>query len=297
MTKICYTNYNPRSTARTIIELCNNVIVEYQAEGFDLTLRQLYYQLVARGYIENSQKSYSRLGQIVNRARLGGLMDWESIVDRTRFVSKRNHWEYPHEILHSAWKSYFLDMWKDQQVRPEVWIEKDALSGVISGICNELDTPYFSCRGYVSQSAMWRAALGVRKTLSGGQSALIIHLGDHDPSGIDMTRDIEDRIELLSDYAQFEIDRIALNMDQIEEYQPPPNPAKSTDSRYGLYIDKYGHDSWELDALDPRTIVDLIKRRIEREIDRSYWNQQKVKLESEKKYLEEVYQAANNEAG
>lgn len=294
MTKYCYVPYNPRAKARKIIEICNTIITEYTDAGFDLTLRQLYYQLVARDKIPNTQKSYSNLGVIVNKARLGGLISWDAIVDRTRTVYSKSHWENPHEILYTAWKSYFVDMWKDQRYRPEVWIEKDALRGVISGICTELDVPYFACRGYVSQSVMWRSALRAIECNKNGQQLIIVHLGDHDPSGIDMTRDIEDRIRLLGSNASFQMRRIALNMDQVDEYGPPPNPAKVTDSRFETYQSEFGDDSWELDALDPRTIIELIKEEIRSMIDPSVRNQQVMKLEEDQAYLERVYDDAIN---
>jgi hypothetical protein len=94
------------------------------------------------------------------------------------------------------------------------------------------------------------------------QQTVILHLGDHDPSGVDMTRDIQDRLELLSDRAPIEVRRIALTMEQVRRYNPPPNPAKITDSRSASYIDKYGDKSWELDALEPRVLVALIKENV-----------------------------------
>lgn len=155
-------------------------------------------------------------------------------------------------------------------VGPQVWIEKDALIGVISKICAQYDVPYFSCRGYTSQSAMWQAG---HKRFRGNQVSLIIHLGDHDPSGIDMTRDINDRLKMFAGQENVLIRRIALNMNQIEEFNPPPNPAKTTDSRAETYISKFGHDSWELDALEPRVIVDLIQETIEKVIEPNAWNE------------------------
>ena len=125
--------------------------------------------------------------------------DWDAIVDRTRNVRTNSHWTTPKSILQSAAHSYLEDRWENQAWRPEVWIEKDALVGVISGICEEYDVPYFSCRGYTSQSAMWQAGHGrLRRNNQDGQTTLIIHLADHDPSGIDMTRDVDDRLTLFA---------------------------------------------------------------------------------------------------
>lgn len=255
-----YINKNFRKSSLALIDQANEIIETYQEDGYDLTLRQLYYQFVARDIIANRQNEYSRLGSIINDARLAGLIDWNSIVDRTRSYEALGHWDSPVDILRSAADSYHLDLRENQDEYVEVWVEKDALVGVIEKACTPLDVGYLSCRGYVSQSAMWRAARRFKDVESYYETTLI-HLGDHDPSGIDMTRDIQDRLKMFG--SNVEVKRIALNMDQIEEHQPPPNPAKTTDSRYESYIAEYGDESWELDALDPRILVELITETVE----------------------------------
>lgn len=117
-----------------IIEIANQIIEEYQEAGFDLTLRQLYYQFVSRDIIPNRQAEYSKLGNVINDARLAGLIDWEVIVDRTRNVRYNSHWEKPSEIIDSAARQYQIDKRSTQDIYLEVWIEKDALSGIISGV-------------------------------------------------------------------------------------------------------------------------------------------------------------------
>jgi hypothetical protein len=262
MPKIAYVprKFDPKTLA--VIEQANAIIDAYAAQGFDLTLRQLYYQFVARGLIPNRDSEYKRLGSIVNDARLAGLIDWERITDRTRNLRALANWESPADRVRAAASTYRLDHWQNQDYRPEVWIEKDALVGVIQGICEELDVPYFSCRGYTSQSEMWAAAQRLEGYEADGQTPLIIHLGDHDPSGIDMSRDILDRLQLFLG-GNVEFKRIALNMDQVQEYNPPPNPAKTTDSRFVGYIAIHGPESWELDALEPQVLADLIRDTIE----------------------------------
>lgn len=154
-----------------------------------------------------------------------------------------------------------MDKWENQEHRIEVWVEKDALLGILGSVCHDLDVDYFSCRGYNFQSEMWGAAMRLRQYLDDGQTPVVIHLGDHDPSGVDMTRDIEDRLRLFTG-GGVELRRIALTMEQVHQYDPPPNPAKITDSRAEGYIKEYGNDSWELDALDPGMLADLIRDTI-----------------------------------
>jgi len=271
MPKICYIEKNFNQRSLELIDTANGIIEEYEAEGYDLTLRQLYYQFVARDIIPNKDTEYKRLGSIISDARLAGLVDWTAITDRTRYVRTCSHWDTPAEIIESAASSYAIDKWDGQQERCEVWIEKDALIGVIERTCQRLDVPCFSCRGYVSQSEMWVAAMRLKRWTKRGVGVTIFHLGDHDPSGIDMTRDIQDRVQLLAGTTDIRIERIALNMDQIEEYGPPPNPAKVTDSRAGTYIAEHGNESWELDSLDPKVLDSTVEEAVGTVMNKALW--------------------------
>lgn len=317
MACITYVEKKFRPAALRVIQQARDICADYAAQGYDLTLRQLYYQFVARDIIPNRQTEYSRLGSIINDARLAGLLDWDYIVDRTRNVRAISHWEKPGEVIEAAASSWATDRWSNQATRVEVWIEKDALVGVLDAVCPAEDVPYFSCRGYTSQSELWGAAQRVGAHIRNGQNVTIIHLGDHDPSGVDMTRDIRDRLllfiskdnvhllsqkliegcdegrfdrekcvikdtpeyeevdaylrDLQRDFGTLRVNRIALNMDQVQQYDPPPNPAKLTDSRAVGYIENYGDESWELDALEPNVLADLIREAIEEERDEFLW--------------------------
>jgi hypothetical protein len=180
-------------------------------------------------------------------------------------------------------KKYRIDLWADQPVRPEVWVEKAALEGVVGTICGELRVDYFACRGYNSQSEQWRAGRRFARYLGKGQRPMVFHLGDHDPSGIDMTRDNRDRLGLFAGYP-VQVVRLALNMDQVERYRPPPNPAKTTDARFADYQQQFGDESWELDALPPETIRDLIKDAVLRVRDENLWDAA-LKQEAEDKIV------------
>lgn len=290
--KRTYVEWNPHGKTRRLIELAEAICVDYADQGYDLTLRQLYYQLVARDIIPNQQKAYKSLGETINNARLGGMIDWDHIVDRTRNLRGHSYWNDPESIISSAAYSFRKNPWIHQDHHLEVWVEKEALAGVISRAAGEWDVNWFSCRGYVSQSEMWGAARRLGLEASRGKRVTILHLGDHDPSGIDMTRDIRDRLELftLTDFGMAAADRltvkrIALNMDQIEAFNPPPNPAKTTDSRYGAYIDAYGDESWELDALDPATLHALITDHISELSDADEMDRVRNEQEAERAQL------------
>lgn len=261
MPLIQYKEVSFRQKSLDLIELVNSVIAEYMAMGYELTLRQAYYQLVARGYIPNSERSYKNIGNLINEGRLAGLIDWHSITDRTRNVRANSHWVDPAEIIRSAARQFMVDRWAPQPNYVEVWVEKDALVDIVAQASRPLDVPFFSCRGYTSQSEMWNASQRFIREDSEGKDCFIVHLGDHDPSGIDMTRDIQERLEMFG--ASVEVRRVALTMEQIRRFDPPPNPAKLSDSRCGQYVRRYGYSSWELDALEPQVLCDLITAEVE----------------------------------
>lgn len=254
-----------------VIDRVNAILTDYEAQGFDLTVRQIYYQFVSKDWIKNSLKEYKKLAATINDARLAGLIDWNRIVDRTRFVRSISSWSNPASIINSAAQSYKEDLWNDQPARVEVWIEKDALVGVIERVCQQHRVPFLSCRGYTSQSEMWGAAQRLKTYHEEGKEIHIIHLGDHDPSGLDMTRDIQDRMNLFIEPDAVNVHRIALNMPQVRQYNPPPNPAKITDSRADKYIAEHGRESWELDALSPQVIERLIRTEIDKLKDKKAW--------------------------
>ena len=283
MPKIAYKEKKLGAKRLAVIAQANKIIDEYSAQGFRLTLRQLYYQFVARDLIANNQKEYALLGSVINDGRLVGLIDWHAIEDRTRNLRAMPHWSSPKEIMRSAAHGFAVDKWATQPTRIEVWIEKDAVAGVVEGICSELDVPYFSCRGYTSQSEMWAGAMRLKQHLRNDQNTLILHFGDHDPSGKDMTRDIEERLELFM--GGTELRRLALNMDQIDQYHPPPNPAKLSDSRANAYIAEFGDESWELDALEPRVLVELIRDTVESVRDESAWSDAVAREDEHKELL------------
>jgi len=177
MAKICYVSKAFRPDTLAMIQKANKIIVDYQRQGFKLTLRQLYYQFVAKDLFpddrkwrripdtnkwvrdpngtKNAEPNYKWLGDIINDGRLAGLIDWLAIEDRTRNLQTHSTWASPHSIISACADQYTVDLWAEQSKRLEVWIEKEALIGVIEFICTELQVPFFACKGYTSQSEMW----------------------------------------------------------------------------------------------------------------------------------------------
>lgn len=263
-----YRKWKPSSATKPLLNVALTILHDYHDRGYNLTVRQLYYQIVARDLIPNNKGSYNKLVNLVQNARDAGIIDWDFITDRTRSLEQFPKWEDASHFMRSVAPQFHEDWWGGQPQRCQVWVEKEALSEVVATAADRWDVPYLSCKGYSSASAVWEAAQFMRR--SECDDWIILHLGDHDPSGIDMTRDIQERLELYCTPTQSDdrtayvkVKRIALNMEQIQEYNPPPNFAKTVDPRFKEYERLFGDESWELDAIDPDDLVTLIEREIE----------------------------------
>ena len=275
-----------RQDSLTMIAKIEQIMREYVADGYMLTVRQLYYQLVARDIIPNTERSYKNTVRLVNEARLAGLLDWDAIEDRTRGFLRVPSWTSGKAILDSCAAQFHMDMWVDQPCRIYCIVEKEALAGVLQRVCSKYDIPLLAARGYPSASVLREFAKA--ELMSSTQRILILHLGDHDPSGIDMSRDLEERLRLLSRRSAFELIRVALTMDQIEDQGPPPNPAKTTDSRFAEYEALYGYESWELDALQPRFLTRLVEEHVLEVLDENLWNARQGEINEIRRRIYEV---------
>ena len=197
------------------------------------------------------------------------MIDWDALEDRTRNVRSLPTWDEPPEIIGACANQYREDIWSSQPYRPEVWIEKDALTGVIEGVSEEFRVPWFSCRGNVSDRRCTLQANALRRIIAQGQVPLVLQLVDHDPTGLDMSRDIRERLAMFA-RQEIEVRRLALNLDQTNGL--PPNFAKESDSRFEDYVQQFGTtDCWELDALAPNVISGLVRAELESLIDRNAW--------------------------
>jgi hypothetical protein len=265
MSKICFVEKRFNTDRTKIIQSANEIIAEYQRQGFRLTLRQLYYQFVIRLIIPNRERNYKNLGQAISEARLAGLIDWSAIEDRSRPPRSPPEWDNIEDLVSSAVATYRLPRWNGQENYVELWVEKDALAGVLWPMASRYHVTLMVNRGYSSQSAMYESALRFRHEAN-EKKLFLLYLGDHDPSGEDMVRDVRDRMEVFG-VENLHVEKIALTMEQVEKYNPPPNPAKMTDSRAAGYVALHGDKSWEVDALPPDVLSRLIENRIEKLFD------------------------------
>lgn len=273
------------------LTLINGIIEDYQEMGYTLTLRQLYYQLVSKDVIPNSDKEYAKLSILLKEGRMSGQVDWEAIEDRLRQPTTYLSFNNIKERVELSAYNYELPRMSNQDVYIETWVEKDALSSIINKACREYHIPTMVNRGYSSVSAMHDAFQRFSEHI-GKKKCYILYVGDHDPSGLDMIRDIKDRLTEFNDEFEddlyFEIKPIALTMSQIKTFNPPPNPAKITDTRAKDYIEQNGEYSWEVDALNPEVLEALIKSTIDSLIDIDLINEMKDKEVKDKEKLKSL---------
>jgi len=281
--KIQFKEINFRQDSLDRINLCNQIIENYQDQGLRLTLRQLYYQLVSRNAIPNIERSYKNLSTLVSDARLSGMMDWAAIEDRIRQPIRQNEFTDLRDLTEAAVRSYRLPRWKEQEHYAELWVEKDALAGVLKPLASEFHVTMMVNRGYSSQSAMFESAKRFN-TADGQRSPILFYLGDMDPSGEDMVRDIEDRLRMFG-VLRIRVVKLALTMEQVEQYNPPPNPAKITDPRATAYIRQHGDSSWEVDALPPEVLSSLIRTAFNEIVDKTKMDKVKKREEADKHLL------------
>lgn len=285
MTKICYVPKPFIPEHLTMIGRVNAIIEENGS--LRMTLRQIYYQLVTKNWIENKQTEYSRLGGIVSAGRLAGMIDWNAIEDRVRGVRGVQFVESVADAMKNVRAEYSLDLWWNQPMRPFFLLEKDAMSGVVGQMCSKLRVDMLVTRGYNSQSEQWRLGQRMRGYVMKGQTPIVFHFGDHDPSGIDMTRDNRERIELFAG-VPVTVVRLALNIDQVHRYSMPPNPVKLTDSRSPAYERKFGDTCWELDAFPPRDLQRLIEENVLKVRNEKLWSEALAEEAEDKAKLDSI---------
>ncbi len=250
------------------IDQANSIIEEYMNAGYRMTLRQLYYQFVSRDLFANIEKNYRSLAKTISNGRLAGLIDWDAIEDRGRVPDMPNEWDSIDDIIEASVDQFRLPRWDTQPTYAELWVEKQALAGVLAPLANEFHVPLMVNKGYSSQSAMFESAQRFRRH---EKPKHLFYLGDLDPSGEDMVRDIRERLHMFG-VDDLEVTKVALTMAQVEEHDPPPNPTKVTDPRAQAFIDEFGESCWEVDALSPPILEALIREAFIKIIDRDEMN-------------------------
>lgn len=275
-----------------LVTLCDQIVSDYQAQGFRLTLRQLYYVLVARNTLPNVPRSYPNLSSLISDARLAGRIDWDAIEDRIRIPVHPPEFANLEDLVQAALASFRLPRWEGQTHYVELWVEKDALAGVLQPLALESHATLLVNRGYSSTSAMYDAHTRFAEKEAQGYDCTLFYLGDFDPSGEDMVRDISDRFIMFG--VDVAVQKLALTKAQIHQYNLPPNPAKRTDPRARAFIARHGASSWEVDALPPEILQQIIRRAFEGVLDRSLLEKVLAREATEKDTLRRALEHIRN---
>ena len=242
----------PREKTLKIIMEAKTVL----EESSPMTLRQLFYALVSRQIIDNTKGSYKAVGHALVYARQNDLISWDDIEDRLRRPRHVSMWDGLVDFAETASQAYRRNVWPTQSTYFEVWLEKDALSGIFEAILRQYGVTLNVGRGYDGWSSIYNAA----NRFGDGDDKAILYFGDFDPSGEDMVRSLRDRLAFFG--SEPEITKSALTENDIEKYNLPPDFTKESDTRQAAFIEKFGDKAVELDAL-PLTILE---ERIEHEI-------------------------------
>ena len=264
------------------LELLTQVQKIINSYDFALTLRQIYYQLVAKQIIPNEQRYYKKLSRLCVAGRDEGILPEEGFADRLREVDKLGSWLNLNEFMQTVKRSYRKDKWQNQDSYLEIWTEKDALRSVLTEITYKYDVALMVARGQLSRTEVYRTAERYRDKTN--KECYLYYCGDFDPSGLSIYDSIKKRVMDFGVSINFE--RIALTQEQIRKYQLPSDPAKQSDPNYNKFVSIYGSDMVvELDSLPPDVLRKIIEDCILQNIDEGYLAQSLRREENEKDKL------------
>jgi len=225
------------------------------------TVRQVFYRLVSGGVIEKSEREYQgTVVRLLTRMRLADEVPFDWITDETRWMRKPRTHSGLKELLAETAQLYRRDLWRNSDCYVEVWLEKDALAGVVYETTSEFDVPLMVSRGFSSLTYVHSAASDLRER---GVPAWIYQLGDHDPSGVDAARQVQRRLCQFAPEVEIHFERLAVTPAQIKKWKLPTRPTKKSDSRARTFKGR----SVEVDAIEPRRLGALVRDAIERHVD------------------------------
>lgn len=243
------------------IQDIKNAIYRVLMDEHPMTVRQVFYQLVSLGVIDKTEKEYKNtVCRLVKDMRLEYSIPFGWIADNTRWMRKPRTYSGLREVLEAAIETYRRSIWQDANCYIEIWLEKDALAGVLYQITAEWDVPLMVTRGYPSITYLYEAAEAIRER---GKPTYLYYFGDRDPSGVDIPRNVEDRIREFAPDIPIHFECVAVTEEQIQTLNLPTRPTKSSDSR----AKNFEGESVEVDAIPPRQLRQLVRNCIEAHVD------------------------------
>jgi hypothetical protein len=231
-----------------------------------MTVRQVYYQLVSRQVIKNNRSMYQAVSDLLVTARKDGTIAWDDIEDRLRRPRTVSMWRNLPAFARTALAAYRRDVWETQAGYVEVWLEKDALSGIFEDVLNDYGVTLNVGRGFDGWDSIRNAAMRYKaRDVSHGGNITVLYFGDFDPSGEDMARSLRERLRFFG--VSPHIIKCALTMDDIRRYDLPTDFTKATDTRSAAFIAKHGDVSVELDALPTSVLRERLITEVESRLD------------------------------
>lgn len=243
-----------------------------------MTVRQAFYRATVYGIVEKTEAGYRKVQRVLADLRRHGGMPWSWLVDTSRLVIRADSFESPEEAARATARFYRKALWTDADCRVEVWLEKDALSGVVGPITEDYDVGLYICRGFASLSFLHVAAEVIRQRQV---PTFIYHIGDFDPSGVMAGQKIADTIRQFAPKAQVKFERLAVTREQIASMRLPSRPTKESNHARG-----WEGESVEVDAIEPDVLRSIVRFAIERHLPRHQWEVMKAIEQSERQALE-----------
>ncbi len=254
-----------------------------------MTVRQTFYQLISRQVIKNDRTGYQAVSNLLRDARKSGVIPWEWIEDRLRRPRTVSMWDDLEDFANTAIRAYRKDVWATQPQVVEVWLEKDALSGIFEDVLELYGVTLNVGRGYDGWSSIRNAA----ERYGDGVDVIVLYYGDFDPSGEDMFRSLKERLKFFD--CEPEMVKCALSAEDVKRYNLPPNLTKANDTRRKGFVDRFGDISVELDALPVNVLRAMVKEEVEDRMDLDALAQVRDTEKSEKAYLFKMLNGGANE--
>ena len=243
-----------------------------------MTVRQVFYQATVKGLVEKSEAGYAKVQTDLALMRRDGELPYDWLVDNTRMMRKPRSVSSIKQALDDTARLYRKNLWAEADCYVEIWLEKDALSGVVYPVTSLYDAPLMVARGYASLSFLHGAADYIKEL---EVPTYLYHLGDFDPSGVNAGQKIESTLREMAPDAEIHFERIGVTLEQIREWDLPTRPTKATDSR----SKGFGDISVELDAIPPTDLRDLVTMAIEQHLPKHQLDILKIAEAAERKLL------------
>ncbi len=261
------------------MESLRHALIEIVEIGQPMTVRQVYYQAVTSGLIDKTEAEYkTTICRLLAEMRRAGSIPWNWLADATRWMRRPRTFSGPMVALQETAKFYRRSLWRELDQRVEIWLEKDALAGVLVDETDRYDVPLMVTRGYPSLSFLYSAGEQIAEE---GKPTTIYYFGDHDPSGVDIPLKVERELRGFAPGVAITLEVVAVTRQQVIDWRLPTRPTKKSDSRSR----SFDGDSVEVDAIPPDTLRWLCRSCLENHIPQELLDHHDLVEQSEREWL------------